>query len=95
MAYYREKSNSTVILKMHILEDQVVEFLTANKAGLGFLGEQGGESIHKKFNKLGKDVCLANSLQRLRAMMKEHHRQTFPANIAAAPKSKKRFLKEE
>lgn len=81
---------------MHILEDHVLDFVSKFKVGLGFLGEQGGESIHNKFNQLERTMsCMPNPLQRFEAVLKEHHRQTFPGNIAKAPKRKSRNLKDK
>ena len=80
MAVYRATAYSTVIMKMHILEDDVLDFVSKFKVGLGFLGEQGGESIHNKFNELERTMmCMPNPLQ---ALLKEHHRQTFPGTMS-------------
>ena len=39
-------------LKMHILEDHMLEWVSTHLAGCGLMGEQGAESIHSKFNSL-------------------------------------------
>ncbi|KAL5477393.1 hypothetical protein EMCRGX_G024188 [Ephydatia muelleri] len=36
-------------LKMHILEDHMLEWLSMHQAGFGLMGEQGAESFHAKF----------------------------------------------
>lgn len=41
--------------KLHMLEDHVVDFLRKWKVGLGFLGEQGAESIHARFNSIRRN----------------------------------------
>ena len=49
LEYYRDSfPQATVLPKMHMLEDHVVLFLKQWKIGLGFLGEQGAESIHSR-----------------------------------------------
>ena len=37
-------------LKMHILEDHMLEWLSMHQEDCGLMGEQGAESIHAKFN---------------------------------------------
>ena len=44
---------ATVPLKMHLLEDHAVQWANTYHVGFGLLGEQGAESIHAKFNRLG------------------------------------------
>ena len=36
-------------VKMHLLEDHMVDWMSAHQAGCGLMGEQGAESIHAKF----------------------------------------------
>ena len=51
LAFYRDAfPQATVLPKMHMLEDHVIPFLKKWKVGLGFLGEQGAESVHARFN---------------------------------------------
>ena len=40
--------------KLHILEDNVVKFISEWKVGLGLYAEHGGESNHAEFNKLDR-----------------------------------------
>ncbi len=47
---YTEKED--YIKKQHILEDQLVECITKFKVDLGYLSEQGHESIHHEMKKL-------------------------------------------
>ena len=35
-------------VKMHLLEDHMVEWISTHQAGCGLMGEQGAESIHAK-----------------------------------------------
>jgi len=49
-AFYRSKfPEETFLPKFQMLEDQVVPFIKKWKFPLGFLGEQGGESIRHEF----------------------------------------------
>ena len=92
MGYYREFfPTSSVIPKMHMLEEHVVPWLKEWHLGFGMMGEQGAESIHAYFNRLGKmfDV-MPDRLQRLKHKMKEHLLHVAPANVAAKPPIKKR-----
>ena len=41
-------------VKMHLLEDHMVDWMSAHQAGCGLMGEQGAESIHAKFNSLAR-----------------------------------------
>ena len=50
MSSYREFfPNATILPKMHILEDHVVEWMKRWKIGAGLMGEQGAESIHAHY----------------------------------------------
>ncbi|CAH1793318.1 unnamed protein product, partial [Owenia fusiformis] len=40
-------------LKFHFIEDHLEPFIRKMKCGLGVLGEQGIEGLHKQFNELG------------------------------------------
>ena len=52
LEYYRDSfPQATVLPKMHMLES----FLKQWKIGLGFLGEQGAESIHSRWNIIKKN----------------------------------------
>eukprot|EP00731_Ephydatia_muelleri_P017324 Em0010g422a len=52
--FYRNTyPEATVPLKMHLLEDHAVQWANTNHVGFGLLGEQGAESIHANFNRLG------------------------------------------
>ena len=76
-----------------MLEEHVVPWLKEWHLGSRMMGEQGAESIHAYFNRLGKmfDVML-DRLQRLKHKMKEHLLHVAPANIAAKPPIKKRKI---
>ena len=71
MTYYREAfPESSVIPKMHIMEEHIVPFIQRWKVGCGFLGEQGAESVHKYFNILERTyTCVPDKLARLKQKM--------------------------
>lgn len=92
MSLYRDSfPHATVTPKLHMLEDHVVPFLRRWKVGFGFLGEQGAESIHARFNSLRQNfVNMPNPVQRLLAILNEHLSQVCPENIVRQPAPKKR-----
>ena len=93
LGYYRSTfPESTVIPKLHMLEDHVVPFIREWRVGLGMMGEQGAESIHARFNALERTYSnMTNSVQRLKCMVLEHLRQICPLNVARLPPPQKRL----
>ena len=91
MEFYRESfPEATVTPKLHMMEDHIVPFLQKWKIGLGFLGEQGAESIHARFN----SIRWPNRVQRLECILKsistkfvlttllgDHHQRKGPKNL--------------
>ena len=68
-----------------MMEDHVIPFLKQVKVGLGFLGEQGAESIHARFNAIRRNyITMPNRVDRLEAILKEHLNQVVPQNIVKA-----------
>ena len=79
--------------KLHILEDHVLDFLKKWGVGLGFYGEQGGESIHHEFNRMKNNYSnIKNPVDRLKYIMKQHLLSTFPEAQVLKPQVKKRKL---
>ena len=73
-------------VKMHLLEDHMVEWITAHQAGCGLMGEQGAESIHAKFNSLIRTYSgIRNPTAKLRSIMNEHYLNISPHISAAVP----------
>ena len=71
-------------------------FLEEFGVGLEFLGEQGAESIHARFNAIKKNYSnMPNSVQRLECMMTEHFRQTCPQNLSKLPEPKQYNQEDE
>ena len=80
MAYWREHfSTETTPPKMHILEEHVLPFVKEFHAGLGFYGEQGGESIHNEFNTI-RGTCshIFPATNQLKSILKKHYLKAYP-----------------
>ena len=50
MRFYREEISTTTTPKLHMLEVHMVPLINKWHYGMGFMGEQGAESIHTSFN---------------------------------------------
>lgn len=88
MSFYRSTfPRASVIPKMHLMEDHMVPWLRKWHLGFGTMGEQGAESIHASFNSIERSfACMIhNRVDRLRAVVKEHHLRIAPANLALVP----------
>lgn len=96
MSLYRDSfPHATVTPKLHMLEDHVVSFLRKWKVGFGFLGEQGAESIHARFNNLRQNfVNMKNPVQRLAAILNSHLTQVCPIR-QPVPKRRKKTIPED
>ncbi len=96
MRYYRRHfPHSTVLPKMHFLEDHAVAFLKKWKVGFGLLGEQGAESIHQHFNQYKHVYChIPDPVKRLKCMLRSHLLYTSPVTSSQRPKPKKRKITE-
>ena len=82
---------STFTPKLHFLEDHVLPFLKKWRVGFGFHGEQGAESLHSMIRRISMSyTSMPNRLERLKAVIKEHHLQVSPAMLAQQPSVKKR-----
>ena len=75
---------------MHMLEDHTLEWVRARNVGFGLLGEQDAESIHARFNSLGRTYAsVPNGVERLRNTMREHLISITPECPASIRKEKK------
>lgn len=87
---------ATVLPKMHFLEEHAIPWLRRWHVGVGMMGEQGAESIHKYFNSLNRTYTgVTNPVKKLEYTMKEHHLHIAPANIDARPAIKRRKKSKE
>jgi hypothetical protein len=97
MQFYRENwPKASVSPKLQMLERHAVPFLEKWRAGFGFYGKQGGESIHMEFNKL-KIIyqSIPCPTMQLKSILKSHYQKTNPENMRLKPCVKKRkFVKK-
>ena len=92
LSYYRRTfSEATVLPKQHMLEDHVIPWLKEWRVGFGCMGEQGAESIHSSFNTVERAYAsTANRVERLQGVLRHHHLQVNPDNVALKPTPAKR-----
>lgn len=88
--------HQSITPKLHLLEDHIVPFIRRWHAGPGYLGEQGGESVHKEFNILAaRHASMRHKeVDRLLSAMREQHMQVHPCNVVKAPVPQKRAVKK-
>ena len=94
MTYYRKEfPDASVTPKMHMnLIPQVQKW----KFAMGFLGEQGAESIHASFNSIERSyVSIPNKVDRLLRVMQEHLLRIDPENQYLAPQPPKKKKKKQ
>jgi hypothetical protein len=92
MSFYKNNfKDASVTPKMHMLQKHLIPQLTMWKFGMGFLGEQGAESIHASFNSIERAYSgIPNKKDRLLRVMHEHHLRIEPENQALQPPINKR-----
>ena len=92
MAFYRASfPEATILPKMHILEDHVIPWFQRWHVGFGIMGEQGAESIHAHIMKLERTYQgIANDVERLKYIFKEHMLESAPSLVSLRPPPKKR-----
>ena len=92
MAYFRKSfPEATVPIKMHILEDHATTWANSTHVGFGLLGEQGAESIHAKFTRLGLAyTAVTDKVKHLLCIVKEHLISISPQVLAAVPPPQKK-----
>lgn len=76
-----------------MMEDHIIPFLRMWGVGCGFYGEQGGESLHKTINSMGRNyTCIKNDLAQLKYVMNNHLASTNPraASIRVVKQARKR-----
>ena len=75
----------------HVGGSCYTEWVRLTHVGFSLLGEQGAESIHAKFNSLGRAyTAIPDMIERLKCIMKEHLVSIAPDMVAAIPPPKKR-----
>ncbi len=74
-----------------MLECHTIPWLRKWGVGFGMMGEQGAESIHRWFNSQKQTFAsVADGVQQLNCIMKEHFVHVAPTNIALEPPIKRR-----
>ncbi len=90
LEYYRSVIGGRITVKQHLLEDHAVDCLRKCKVGFGLLGEQGFESIHRKFKEIWKNTISFNPSKRLTCALKRQHVSVIPKLISLKPDIKRR-----
>lgn len=99
MKFYREEfprheyPKATIIPKMHLLEDHMVDWMKRFHLGPGLMGEQGAESIHAHLNRLEATYGgMRNKLDRLKHIFQMYSIETAPSLQTLKPivKTRKR-----
>ena len=79
-----------------MLEDHTIPFIRKWRVGLGFYGEQGGESLHQQFKQMhNRYKNIKKPLECLRYMMNQHLSNANPMSLSLRPIVKKRCLKRK
>ena len=96
MYYTKHFPTATVTPKMHMMLKHLPSQISKWKFAMGFLGEQGAESIHSSFNSIERIFSgIPNKVDFLLRVMKEHHLRVEPENLVLKPPEKKRKLDKE
>ena len=97
LQYYRESfprstfPKASVLPKMHLLEDHMVDWLRKYHLAAGFMGEQGAESIHAHINRLEeKYQGVQNKVAKLKYIYEMYTLETAPSLQTLKPKVKTR-----
>ena len=92
MHFYLDKfPRATVLPKMHIMEENVIPWMKRWRVGGGLMGEQGAESVHQHFMNLERThQGIANEVDRLKYIMREHQLSSDPSLTTLRPPLKKR-----
>ena len=88
-----EIPTATILPKIHLLEDHMVDWLRRFHLGAGLMGEQGAESIHAHLNRLEATYSnIPNPLNRLEYTFKMYSVETAPSlqTLEPAIKTRKR-----
>ena len=81
----------TITVKMHLMEDHAFDDIKKYGCGLGLLGEQGFESIHRKFKGILQGHSHMAPSKRLLYAVEEHQLSTNPVLRKYVPEKKSRM----
>ena len=81
---------------MHMLESHIQDWIEKWGGGLGLMGEQGAESIHKELNGIESSYrTMPNRVDRLLCVIREHHVRVDPEQQQLVPEIKRRKTQPE
>ena len=93
LAYYRKHFPNSIFPKQHFLEDHIVPWMKRWQFGLSLHGEQGGEAIHRKINRIQRNMYhVADPSKKLLYTIQEHHVLTNPEIQGEIVQTKKRKI---
>ena len=93
---FRKYFPLSTIPKMHFLEDHASQWIRKWGFGMALHGEQGGEGIHREFNRLERNMAhVKKDENKLLYMMKEHHTFVHPAIQTGIIQIKKKKCSKE
>ena len=92
LEYYRANFPSATILpKMHLLEDHMVQWLRRWHLGAGLMGEQGAESIHSHLKRLEATYStIPNKVDRLKYIFNMYNLEVAPSLQTLRPPIKRK-----
>ena len=92
MKFYKSNfKDASITPKMHMMEMHLSTQVKQWKFVMGFLGEQGAESIHASFNSIERAYAgIPKHVDRLLRVMQEHHLRVEPENLTLQPLIKRR-----
>jgi len=95
LSFYRANfPKATVLPKMHLLEDHMVDWFKKFNVGAGMMGEQGAESIHAHLNRLERTYSgIPNKLDRLKYIFNMYQLETAPSFQSLKPATQTRKRK--
>ena len=97
MEFYRKSfPHSTVLPKMHILEDHVIPWFRRWRLGFGLMGEQGAEAIHAHMMRLERlHQGIPDQVERLKYIVKELILESDPSLTCLRPAPLKRNREDD
>ena len=97
VSFYRVTfPEATFLPKMHMLEEHIVPWLEQWRVGSGYMGEQGAEALHANFNTCERAYNnMRDRVERLKVVLRNHHMQIMPSNVALEPPPLKKRKKKD
>lgn len=97
MSFYKKTwPKASITPKLHMMHKHLMAQMKEWQFGMGFLGEQGAESIHASFNSIERAYLgIPSKKDRLLRVVQEHHLRLEPENVDLRPPVKKRKHAEE